>query len=87
MKIATLQYGPVIGRVEENIRRAGALLEEAEGSGRLNGLHLLVLPELAFAGKSSGGLLFYGSRHRFSTPQVSACLCMSSPTHFPDLKL
>ena len=48
MKIASLQFSPVIGKREENINRAQSLLEV---SGLRQGdVDLLVLPELAFPG-------------------------------------
>ncbi|KAI4204446.1 MAG: hypothetical protein LQ350_001203 [Teloschistes chrysophthalmus] len=46
MRIATLQFAPKIGCVEENIARADSLL--ASSTTPLDNLDLLVLPELAF---------------------------------------
>ncbi|KAI4177781.1 MAG: hypothetical protein LQ343_000245 [Gyalolechia ehrenbergii] len=48
MRIATLQFSPKLGRVEENIARADSLLSSSSSS--LHNLDLLVLPELAFTG-------------------------------------
>ncbi|KAI4131625.1 MAG: hypothetical protein LQ338_001139 [Usnochroma carphineum] len=48
MRIATLQFSPKLGRVDENIARADSLL--ASSSASLTNLDLLVLPELAFTG-------------------------------------
>ena len=46
MKIATLQFSPVLGDVEGNIHRANSILDAHEPKQ----LNLLVLPELAFTG-------------------------------------
>ena len=52
MRIATLQFNPQVGAVEENIRNADDLLEKggllSEGKGKVD---LLVLPEMAFSGE------------------------------------
>jgi len=48
MRVACLQFAPEHGRVRENIARAEALLQ-ARGRD-LEGLRLLVLPEMAFTG-------------------------------------
>lgn len=48
MRVACLQFAPEHGRVRENIARADALLQ-ARGRD-LEGLRLLVLPEMAFTG-------------------------------------
>ncbi|KAL8667625.1 MAG: hypothetical protein Q9202_000480 [Teloschistes flavicans] len=48
MRIATLQFAPQLGRVDENIARADSLL--VSSATPLNHLDLLVLPELAFTG-------------------------------------
>lgn len=50
MKIATLQFDPTFGEVELSIRSADSLLLKAENEGDLQGIELLVLPELAFTG-------------------------------------
>lgn len=50
MRIATLQFAPLVGEVQANIKKADTLLEEAERDGKLDGIELLVLPELAFSG-------------------------------------
>ncbi len=47
MRIACLQYAPVLGDVTGNIARADCILDEAEGT---TDLDLLMLPELAFTG-------------------------------------
>ena len=49
MRIACLQFAPQVGRVSDNIARADAILSEADPDD-LDGLDLLVLPELAFSG-------------------------------------
>lgn len=49
MRIATLQFSPVLGHVEENIALADSLLSSSSPSLH-HGLDLLVLPELAFTG-------------------------------------
>jgi len=54
MRVATLQFAPVMGEVEANIAWADALIARAgleDGEGKVD---LLVLPELAF----SGGWIF-----------------------------
>ncbi|KAL9042974.1 MAG: hypothetical protein Q9180_000205 [Flavoplaca navasiana] len=48
MKIATLQFSPQVGLVNENIARADSLLSSSSTS--LHDIDLLVLPELAFTG-------------------------------------
>ncbi|KAI4108684.1 MAG: hypothetical protein LQ339_002200 [Xanthoria mediterranea] len=48
MKIATLQFSPQLGLVDENIARADSILSSCSSS--LHDLDLLVLPELAFTG-------------------------------------
>lgn len=49
MRVATLQFDPTLGDVESNIKKADMLLFCHKD--RLENLDLLVLPELAFAGK------------------------------------
>ncbi|KAL2021509.1 hypothetical protein VTK56DRAFT_7142 [Thermocarpiscus australiensis] len=49
MKIACLQFAPEVGDVDNNIDRADAVLAKANADD-LDGLDLLVLPELAFTG-------------------------------------
>lgn len=51
MKIACLQFGPELGKVQKNIERAERILDDAD----LEGTDLLVLPELAFTGKDDQG--------------------------------
>ena len=48
MHIVTLQFSPILGNVEGNMARADRILEETD----LNGVELLVLPEMAFSGIS-----------------------------------
>ena len=55
MKIAILQFNPTLGAVHENIARADALLKEARVEGRLDGVQLLIGPEMAFTGRSDSG--------------------------------
>ncbi|PGH03350.1 hypothetical protein AJ80_08710 [Polytolypa hystricis UAMH7299] len=54
MRIATLQFSPLLGDVKGNIRRADQVLakglEERRDGGEVGGLDLLVLPEMAFSG-------------------------------------
>jgi predicted amidohydrolase len=52
MKIATLQFFPRLGEVAANFSRAESLLMRQETGGELEGIDLLVLPELAFSGES-----------------------------------
>ena len=49
MRIATLQFDPALEDVDSNIKKADMLLFCHKD--RLENLDLLVLPELAFAGK------------------------------------
>lgn len=55
MRIGCLQFAPQVGDVNNNLNRADAVLNRADP----DSLDLLVLPELAFSGKSNTfGLLF-----------------------------
>lgn len=49
MKIACLQFDPQVGDVDNNLNRADAVLDKIDPED-LDGLDLLVLPELAFSG-------------------------------------
>jgi predicted amidohydrolase len=49
MRIACLQFDPHLGEVDNNLNRADAVLDKVD-SAVLDGLDLLVLPELAFTG-------------------------------------
>ena len=49
MKIACLQFAPQVGDVDNNLNRADAVLNKATAED-LDGIDLLVLPELAFSG-------------------------------------
>jgi predicted amidohydrolase len=49
MRIGVLQFAPTVGEVEHNLNRADAVLNKANPKD----LDLIVLPELAFTGKSS----------------------------------
>ncbi|GAB1314079.1 hypothetical protein MFIFM68171_04289 [Madurella fahalii] len=49
MKIACLQFSPQVGDIDNNLNRADAVLNKANADD-LEGLDLLVLPELAFTG-------------------------------------
>ena len=51
MKIATLQFTPTLGDVAASIAHAESVLYKDES--KLQGLDLLVLPELAFTGMYS----------------------------------
>ena len=55
MRIATLQFAPRVGEVEDNIGRALDILEKHEG--KLQNLDLLVLPEMAFTGQYLSSLV------------------------------
>lgn len=46
MRIACLQFSPVLGDIDNNLNRADAVLSRANPKD----LDLLVLPELAFTG-------------------------------------
>lgn len=48
MRIACLQFAPILGDLDNNLNRADSVLDEADPQD----LDLLVLPELAFSGKS-----------------------------------
>ncbi|KAI1611942.1 protein N-terminal asparagine amidohydrolase [Exophiala viscosa] len=50
MKVATIQFSPRLGEVAANFSRAESLLMREEREGLLDGIDLLVLPELAFTG-------------------------------------
>ena len=47
MRIACLQFSAKLGKVEDNIARANALLKDSS----VPDLDLLILPELAFTGE------------------------------------
>ncbi len=49
MRIACLQFDPRVGDVHNNLNRADAVLAKVDPAD-LDGLDLLVLPELAFTG-------------------------------------
>lgn len=49
MRIACLQFAPVVGDIDNNLSRADAVLSRA----RPEHLDLMVLPELAFSGNSA----------------------------------
>jgi predicted amidohydrolase len=49
MRIACLQFAAQVGDIENNLDRADAVLQKAK-TDELDGLDLLVLPELAFTG-------------------------------------
>ena len=51
MRLACMQFAPQLGRVEENIERADALIQESRD--KLTDVDFLVLPELAFTGKET----------------------------------
>ena len=51
MRIATIQFNPQVGEVEQNMARADELLASA-GVTTKGQCDLLVLPEMAFSGKS-----------------------------------
>ena len=48
MRVGCLQFAPQVGDVDNNLNRADAVLSKAN----VDELDLLVLPELAFTGKS-----------------------------------
>lgn len=50
MRIACLQFDPQVGDIDNNLSRADAVLGRVD-PGELDGLDLLVLPELAFTGQ------------------------------------
>ena len=53
MRIACLQFAPVLGDVGGNLLRADGILERTDATG----LDLLTLPELAFSGETSTMIL------------------------------
>ena len=71
MKIACLQFAPNVGDLEGNIARANAVLAEQS----LDGLDLLVLPELALTGI-----------HCISATSLRALLSPSQATTSPTWK-
>lgn len=50
MRIACLQFAPQVGDINNNLNRADSVLSKADPDD-LEGLDLLVLPELAFSGE------------------------------------
>lgn len=60
MRVACLQFSAKLGRVEDNIARANALLEESS----ISNLDLLILPELAFTGAFSSQDMIINSNDR-----------------------
>lgn len=46
MRIGCVQFSPVLGEVDNNLSRADSVLSKVN----LEGIDLLVLPELAFTG-------------------------------------
>jgi predicted amidohydrolase len=60
MKIACLQFAPQVGDIDNNLNRADAVLSKASAE-ELDGLDLLVLPELAFTGTSWSCLFLLAS--------------------------
>lgn len=69
MRVATLQFDPTLGDVESNIEKADMLLFHHKD--RLENLDLLVLPELAFAGKL---IYFRNSSIERTLPTILDCL-------------
>lgn len=61
MRIACLQFAPQVGDVGNNLNRADAVLNRADPDD-LEGLDLLVLPELAFTGEYCFGYTVNRSR-------------------------
>ncbi len=56
MRIACLQFAPHVGDVVDNLSAADAVLDKLDPAD-LDGLDLLVLPELAFTGASPASSL------------------------------
>lgn len=50
MRIGCLQFAPQVADVDNNLNRADAVLSKADAD-ELDGLDLLVVPELAFSGE------------------------------------
>lgn len=50
MRIGCLQFAPHVGEVDNNLNRADAVLSKAAPDD-LDGLDLLVVPEMAFSGE------------------------------------
>lgn len=73
MKIACLQFAPVLGDVDNNLTRADAVLAKAN----VQDLDLLVLPELAFSGK----LYFHFTAILSTSTTIWVCKMKNSPTH------
>jgi predicted amidohydrolase len=51
MRIATFQFAPTLGEVNANRDKVRQLLDRAEERGELDGLDLLVFPEMALSGE------------------------------------
>jgi predicted amidohydrolase len=64
MRIACLQFAPLVGDVENNINIANTILDKADPKG----LDLLVLPEMAFSGEYSNMNPFFASGARSRSP-------------------
>ena len=78
MRIGCLQFNPVLGDVVGNMERADALLLE---SSEKESLDLLVLPEMAFSGRSHDSLASEGSGREGSSSMLgcqSKRVCCSS---------
>lgn len=52
MRIGCLQFAPQVGEVEHNLTRADAVLGRVDPAD-MEALDILVLPEMAFSGKSA----------------------------------
>jgi predicted amidohydrolase len=73
MRIACLQFAPKLGDIDNNLNRADAVLSKANPSD----LDLLVLPELAFTGKSQLALQRV-ARPRFQSKLYHRAYAMSN---------
>jgi predicted amidohydrolase len=63
MRIACAQYSPQVSDIDNNLTRADAVLHKAKPE-QLEDLDLLVLPELAFTGKSTSRRFFSATKIR-----------------------
>lgn len=71
MRIACLQFSPKVGDLENNLNRADAVLSKAD----VEELDLMVLPELAFTGKSHHGIAMnMAGCPSFVQPRVPDCM-------------
>ena len=71
MRIGCLQFSPQVGDLENNLNRADAVLSKAN----IEELDLMVLPELAFPGKSHHVIAMnMAGCPSFARPRIPDCI-------------